>query len=442
MSMTRQIERRRWPREHLSPQEVGIVYPCYATEEQESWQGERKDSLLVYLHNMSEGGFLLESLQRVHTDTLLDVRMRFPHEKVWQAFKGKVVRTEENPVKSGSYFLGVDFQQPGLLEERPMHRITDGDERIYPCDLEFLINTPLLNAIPQEAKCPLLNAMSPRQLKAGARLICQGDEGDNFYLIQSGSCIVSVEKQGVKHPVARLKAGDVVGEVALLTGEPRTAHVDAETDMTLWCLTRAQFDRLCLEYHDLRDFLTELLTYRLSTERLTADRKVGKYVINDILGRGGWSTVYRGVHSSLNMPVAIKMLKHTMAMDLDFSEKFKNEAKIIANLNHENIVKVYDIDEMYRTIFIIMEYLEGLSLEYILNNMPRLPLSRVLDIILQVGAGLSYAHEQGIIHQDVKPGNIIIQPNDRAKILDFGLACSPGTIDFCLPGTVYYMSPE
>jgi serine/threonine protein kinase len=136
------------------------------------------------------------------------------------------------------------------------------------------------------------------------------------------------------------------------------------------------------------------------------------------------------------------MLKHDMAMNPEFSEKFQNEAKIIARLNHENIVRVYDIEELYRTIFIVMEYLEGASLEYILDKTPKMPLTWVLDILLQVCAGLSYAHDQGIVHQDIKPANIFVQADGKVKILDFGLACCPGTIDFCLPGTVLYMSPE
>jgi serine/threonine protein kinase len=233
-----------------------------------------------------------------------------------------------------------------------------------------------------------------------------------------------------------------VGEIALLTGEPRTANVEAETDMILWGLTREEFDSVCTHYPDLLDFLTELVTHRFSTEKVTANKTIGKYLINEVIGRGGWSIVYKGIHTGLNMPVAIKMLKHDMAMNVEFAEKFHNEARIVALLNHENIVKVYDIEELFRTVFIIMEYLEGVPLDYILDRMPRLPMSKVLDIILQVCSGLSYAHEQGIVHQDIKPGNVFIQSDGRAKIVDFGLSCPPGTIDCSLPGTVYYMSPE
>ena len=313
---------------------------------------------------------------------------------------------------------------------------------MQPRDLDFPLKTPLLDAITREAECPVLNAITPMHVLRGERFISQGDEGDNFYIIQDGTCVVSVEKDQDNYPIARLNGGDIVGEIALLTGAPRTANVDAETDMTLWCLTKSQFDSFCTEYPDLKDYIVELATTRLSTEKLTAEKSVGKYLINEIIDRGGWSIVYKGIHARLNMPVAIKMLKHTMAMDPVFSCKFRNEARTIARLNHENIVRVYDIEELYGTVFIIMEYLEGVSLENLLYKIPRLPFSVVLDILLQVCAGLNYAHEQGFVHQDIKPANILIQPDGRAKILDFGLACCPGTIDFGLPGTVYYMSPE
>ena len=311
-----------------------------------------------------------------------------------------------------------------------------------PSDLEFFTGTRLFDAISEEAKCPLLNSMTPKHVQPGQRFIRQGERGDAVYVIQEGSCLVSVEKEGSEHPISRLRAGDIVGEIALVTDWPRSAHVDAETEVKLWAITKAQFDQVCEECRDVQNFLTELVARRLSRESVTADRTVGKYVINEIIGLGGWGIVYRGVHRDLSMSVAIKMLRHDMAMDPDFTKKFRYEAKTIAQLNHESIVKVYDIEELYRTIFIIMEYLHGLPLDYILERMQKLPLPRVVDILLQVCAGLDYAHKHGIVHQDIKPPNLFVQPNDQVKIVDFGLACSPGDTDSGLRGTIFYAPPE
>jgi tRNA A-37 threonylcarbamoyl transferase component Bud32 len=310
-------------------------------------------------------------------------------------------------------------------------------------EIEFLLGTDLFDACPEEARSILLSSMAARDVSAGERFIRQGDSARNFYLIQNGSCLVSVEKDSATFPVSRLKSGDLVGEMAILTGENRNAHVDAETDMLMWGISRHEFEQLCLEHPPLRDFLTDIVTTRFAKSKFTPKRTIGKYVIKEILGQGGWSIVYRGVHSSLNMPVAVKMLKHNMAMDPDFMEKFRREAGVVARLNHENIVRVYDVELLYKTAFIVMEYLEGVPLDYLVENMPTLPLSRALDILIQVANGLKYAHGKGIVHQDIKPANIFIQEDDRARIVDFGLALPIGSIDDTgFGGTPFYMAPE
>jgi serine/threonine protein kinase len=230
--------------------------------------------------------------------------------------------------------------------------------------------------------------------------------------------------------------------MAILTGEPRSAHVEAETDMEVWVLNKTLFENISKEDPELMEFLTEIVADRFAASRLTAERKIGKYIVTDIIGHGGSSVIYKGVHTSLNMPVAIKMLKHDLALRPEFLSRFWNEAKFIAQFNHKNIVKVYDIEELFRTTFIVMEYLEGMSLKYLIKNMPRIPLHDILNILIQVCSGLRYAHERGIVHQDIKPGNILILPGDEVKIVDFGLACPCGSevIDFL--GTPFYQAPE
>ena len=140
------------------------------------------------------------------------------------------------------------------------------------------------------------------------------------------------------------------------------------------------FEEISEAYPDLRSFLTDLMTRWFETRTITAERLIGKYLITDIIGSGGYSIVYRGVHEALNMPVAIKMMKHDLAMNADFIQNFRVEARTVAKFNHENIVHVYDIEERYKTIFIIMEQLEGMSMRILLKRMLRLSVGNLINM--------------------------------------------------------------
>ncbi len=142
------------------------------------------------------------------------------------------------------------------------------------------------------------------------------------------------------------------------------------------------------------------------------------------------------------MPVAIKMMRHHMVIDQQFLLNFKNEAQIIASLNHDNILKVYDIEERYKTVFIVTELLEGESLQDLLSRLRVIPQLLALKIIYQICAGLRYAHDKGIVHRDINPANLMVLPDDRVKILDFGLACEIGTEDEQIGGVFAYQAPE
>jgi serine/threonine protein kinase len=130
-----------------------------------------------------------------------------------------------------------------------------------------------------------------------------------------------------------------------------------------------------------------------------------------------------------------------MAMNPEFLGNFRKEARTIANLNHDNIVKVFDIEERFRTIFIIMERLAGRTLRELLDEVGCLSVAEAVNVLIQVCRGLNYAHERSIVHQDIKPGNIFLLPDGKVKLLDFGLACPCGS-ENPLTGTPYYMAPE
>ena len=332
--------------------------------------------------------------------------------------------------------------QGSFVDKRPSCLNCDFYEMVQ--DEEGMANrqTKFLQFLFQENRSPFFDKMTYRHVKAGERFVVQDAVEDTAYIIQRGSCLAIVEKDGELHPVDHYGEGDIIGGLGILTGEPRRAHVEAETDMDLWVMTRDRFDEMTEKDPALLDFVTELVADRLDSRRPTAYRTIGKYVATDIIGRGAFSIVYKGKHTGLNMPVVIKMMRHDMALYPDFLDSFRNEAKIIAGLAHNHIVRVYDFEERYRTLFIIMEYVRGDSLKNMISHLRAIPPKLTADFLIQICSALAYAHKRGIIHRDINPSNIIVQPDDQIKILDFGLACPIGTEDFSNTGTPHYMAPE
>jgi eukaryotic-like serine/threonine-protein kinase len=358
--------------------------------------------------------------------------------------EGKIRKISPSGSQSACYFLEIDLTRKDPSDEGSISAAEAVTDQKMPYSLEITLCSELTNALSRDVIQELLGQMGFQRIRKGERFIRQGEEADQFYLILKGSCTVRLEKDNMFFTLAKLGPGDLVGEMAVFTGEIRGASVEAETDMDVLGMSREQFEILSQKYPEFREYLSEIVTQRLSTSKITAEKKIGKYLITEKIGDGGSSIIYKGIHNILKLPVAIKMLKHEMAMDPDFIKIFSNEAKIIAQLNCPQIVRVYDIEELYRTVFIIMEYLEGVPLRQMLDNTNKMSLTKTLDILLQVCYGLEYAHKYGIIHQDINPKNIFVQPDGGVKIIDFGLACRIGSVDenFLFPGTIYYISPE
>ncbi len=190
---------------------------------------------------------------------------------------------------------------------------------------------------------------------------------------------------------------------------------------------------------------------------LTSGMKLGPYEIQSLLGAGGMGEVYRAHDSRLNRTVAIKVLPASFSADRDRLQRFAQEARAAAALNHPNILSIFDIGEEQGAPYVVSELLEGETLRERLRNGP-LPIRRVVDYSLQVARGLAAAHEKGIVHRDLKPENLFLTSDNRVKILDFGLAklTGPETNDGSgdaptvqvatdagvVMGTAGYMSPE
>ncbi|WP_240910177.1 serine/threonine-protein kinase [Desulfopila sp. IMCC35008] len=212
--------------------------------------------------------------------------------------------------------------------------------------------------------------------------------------------------------------------------------------MHLWVLHKHQIDNISKNNQDLLALVTEIVASQFDSKRPVADREIGKYIATDIIGRGAYSIVYKAIHRDLKMVVAIKMMRHHMIVDSSFLENFRHEAQIIASLSHSNILKVYDFEERYKTVFIVSECLEGESLSSLLRRVGRIPQLLTIKYTLQICKGLAYAHRREIIHRDIHADNIMVLPDDRIKILDFGLACPVGTDDEQIGGKLTYQAPE
>ena len=175
--------------------------------------------------------------------------------------------------------------------------------------------------------------------------------------------------------------------------------------------------------------------------------QLGRYRLLDVLGRGAMGVVYRAEDPSLGRVVAVKAVQLTSeaAASLDYEARFYQEAKAAGSLNHRGIITIYDTGREGTWAFIAMELLEGRELRQLLAE-GRLPVARVLDIAAQVADALEAAHEQGVVHRDIKPGNIMVLAGDHAKIMDFGIArmrvSEVQTQVGLVLGSPKYMSPE
>lgn len=185
---------------------------------------------------------------------------------------------------------------------------------------------------------------------------------------------------------------------------------------------------------------------RSTMRSMLREATLGEYEILDELGRGGMATVFRAHDISLDRKVAIKVMSPHLLEGEGMAERFKLEARTAAQLSHPHIIPIYAVKESAATLFFVMKYVEGRALDEIIARTGQLPMAMVKDILIKVGGALGYAHRRGVVHRDIKPGNIMIDEEGTPIVTDFGIAKvteSTGlTITGTTIGTPSYMSPE
>jgi serine/threonine protein kinase len=172
-----------------------------------------------------------------------------------------------------------------------------------------------------------------------------------------------------------------------------------------------------------------------------------RYRLEERRGAGGMAMVYRATDLMLERTVAIKLLRADFSSDPVFRERFRQEAKASANLSHPNIVTVHDFSLDSGRLYIVMEFVPGTDLKTIIQERGRLNMSEAIDLMVQACAGIGYAHRAGLVHCDVKPQNMLVTPDKRLKVVDFGIAralasISPDEKPDVVWGSPQYFSPE
>jgi len=172
-----------------------------------------------------------------------------------------------------------------------------------------------------------------------------------------------------------------------------------------------------------------------------------RYQLQHTIGSGGMAVVYRARDLMLERPVAIKILREDFSRDPTFRDRFHQEAKAAANLSHPNIVTVHDFGLDAGRLFLVMEHMPGTDLKTLLRQRSRFSIDEAIILIIQACAGIGYAHRAGLVHCDIKPHNILVSPDQRVKVTDFGIAralasIQPDEQSQVVWGSPQYFSPE
>lgn len=297
----------------------------------------------------------------------------------------------------------------------------------------------------REAKLALATGFESRDYEAGEMLIRGGQRATGLFLITSGQVQVVGANNQDRYEIDSDGAGSVVGEMSTLTGYPCSADVVAETPVQTLVLPIEKFESLREANPEIEIALSQLVSDRLGHRRRDAlcGKTLGGFQLQQCLGTGAMGVVYEAIAPN-NERVAVKMLRHRFIYSPGVISKFDQEAEFLSRLKHDNIAAMRHHFVAYRTRFIVLDLFDGSDLRQVIRQHGTLSEPTAKAILGQIASGLLYAHQQGVLHLDLKPANILLDRKGRVAITDFGLSrlMESDGCDRQLVGTPEYMPPE
>ena len=299
------------------------------------------------------------------------------------------------------------------------------DSPADPASRDVLLESEPFKALRPRLVDQLFASARERRYDPDEAIIRQGQQGDSLFVFIDGEARVFLRRHdGTTRTIATLGPGSVAGEMSLITQEPATADVVATTEVRVLVLSATDFDALAAKNPELTIVLTNVVADRLG--RGLHDGLGGKvlhgYQIAGCVGRGGMAVVYEATELATGERVALKMMSHRLVYQPGAFSRFERESRIVESLVHDNIARLRGHFPAFRTEFIVMEFCEGSTLAELLSRHGAFPEDQARRILGQLASALQFVHERGVVHRDLKPGNVMLTPQGRIKLMDFGLA--------------------
>jgi serine/threonine protein kinase len=249
-----------------------------------------------------------------------------------------------------------------------------------------------------------------------------------------------------RHQIDRDGVGSVLGEMSMITGHPCSADVIATTPVEAFVLPTDAFELLREGHPEIEIALSQLVSDRLGHQSRDAlcGKSLGGFRLQRCISSGAMGVVYAAINESDATPRALKMLRHRFIYSPEVISRFDQEADLLRQLNHPHVVSLRGHFVAYRTRFIVLDLYDGADLREVLRRSGPMPEATARAVLGQIATGLRYAHQQGVLHLDLKPANVLVDRRGKVAISDFGLGrlIESDGCDQEVVGTPLYMPPE